>query len=102
MKAIRVHKPGGPEALQYEEAPDPRPESGEVLIRVEAAGVNFADTLARAIESRPLGLATVDAADMEVFNHILWQTIEGDRSPIPDHRARQTGGWKCCLRTRTS
>ncbi len=47
MKAIRVHKPGGPEALQYEDAPDPRPEAGEVLIRVEAAGVNFADTLAR-------------------------------------------------------
>ena len=47
MKAIRVHQPGGPEALQYEEAPDPKPEAGEVLIRVEAAGVNFADTLAR-------------------------------------------------------
>ncbi|HLC20663.1 MAG TPA: NADPH:quinone oxidoreductase family protein [Candidatus Methylomirabilis sp.] len=47
MKAIRVHEPGGPEALQYEEAPDPRPEPGEVLIRVEAAGINFADTLAR-------------------------------------------------------
>ncbi|MGH7409453.1 MAG: NADPH:quinone oxidoreductase family protein [Candidatus Methylomirabilis sp.] len=47
MKAIRVSKPGGPEALQYEDAPDPKPEPGEVLLRVEAAGVNFADTLAR-------------------------------------------------------
>src|SRR3990172_6738343 len=47
MKAIRVHNPGGPEALRYEEAPDPEPETGEVLIRVEAAGINFADTLAR-------------------------------------------------------
>ena len=37
MKAIRVHKPGGPEVLRYEEAPDPKPEAGEVLLRVEAA-----------------------------------------------------------------
>jgi len=47
MKAIRVHQPGGPEVLRYEEAPDPKPEHGEVLIRVEAAGINFADTLAK-------------------------------------------------------
>jgi NADPH2:quinone reductase len=47
MKAIRVHEPGGPEVLRYEEVPDPKPEAGEVLIRVEAAGINFADTLAR-------------------------------------------------------
>jgi len=47
MKAIRVHEPGGPEALRYEEAPDPKPEPGVVLMRVEAAGINFADTLAR-------------------------------------------------------
>ncbi len=47
MKVVRVHKPGGPEVLRYEEAPDPKPETGEVLIRVEAAGINFADTLAR-------------------------------------------------------
>ncbi len=47
MKAIRVSKSGGPEVLRYEEALDPKPEAGEVLIRVEAAGVNFADTLAR-------------------------------------------------------
>ncbi|MGH7409584.1 MAG: alcohol dehydrogenase catalytic domain-containing protein, partial [Candidatus Methylomirabilis sp.] len=47
MKAIRVHQPGGPEALRYEEAPDPKPEAGEVLLNVAAAGINFADTLAR-------------------------------------------------------
>ncbi|MDZ4338836.1 MAG: NADPH:quinone oxidoreductase family protein [candidate division NC10 bacterium] len=47
MKAIRVHEFGGPEVLRYEEVPDPRPGPGEVLVEVEAAGVNFADTLAR-------------------------------------------------------
>lgn len=47
MKAIRIHQPGGPEVLRLEEAPDPRPGPGEVLIRVQAVGVNFADHLMR-------------------------------------------------------
>lgn len=43
MKAIRIHGHGGPEALIYEEAPRPTPGPGEVLVKVEAAGVNPAD-----------------------------------------------------------
>jgi NADPH:quinone reductase-like Zn-dependent oxidoreductase len=43
MKAVRIHKYGGPEVLQYEDAPRPQLGSGEVLIRVHAAGVNPAD-----------------------------------------------------------
>jgi NADPH:quinone reductase-like Zn-dependent oxidoreductase len=43
MKALRIHKYGGPEVLQYEDAPRPKPQSGEVLIRVHAAGVNPID-----------------------------------------------------------
>ena len=43
MKAVRIHKYGGPEMLQYEELPSPNPATGEVLIRVYAAGVNPAD-----------------------------------------------------------
>jgi NADPH:quinone reductase len=48
MKAIRVHKPGDPDVLQYEEAPDPQRKPGQVLIRVKAAGVNPVDTYIRA------------------------------------------------------
>ncbi|MCP3104028.1 zinc-binding dehydrogenase, partial [Myxococcus sp. K15C18031901] len=44
MKAIRYHEVGGPEVLRLEEVPAPTPGPGEVLIRVKAAGVNFADT----------------------------------------------------------
>ena len=44
MKAIRYHQVGGPEVLRWEDVPEPTPGPGEVLVRVHAAGVNFADT----------------------------------------------------------
>lgn len=47
MKAIRVHATGGPEVLQLVEIPTPAPPPGQVLIRVEAAGVNFVDLYQR-------------------------------------------------------
>jgi NADPH2:quinone reductase len=47
MKAIRVHAPGGPEALRYEEIERPAPGPGQVLVRIEAAGVNFIDIYQR-------------------------------------------------------
>ncbi len=47
MKAIRFHEKGAPEVLRYEEAERPSPGPGEVLVRVHAIGVNFADTLFR-------------------------------------------------------
>jgi NADPH2:quinone reductase len=43
MKAIVVHKHGGPEQLKYDEVDAPAPGSGEVLIKIAAAGVNFID-----------------------------------------------------------
>jgi NADPH:quinone reductase len=47
MKAIRVHAPGGPEALKLEEVPRPVPKEGEALVRIEAAGVNYIDCYMR-------------------------------------------------------
>jgi len=47
MKAIRFHEIGGPEVLKYEEVERPRPGPNEVLVKVHAIGVNFADTLLR-------------------------------------------------------
>lgn len=47
MRAVRVHKPGGPEALVYEEAELPQPAAGEVRVRLAAIGVNFIDIYQR-------------------------------------------------------
>jgi NADPH2:quinone reductase len=44
MKAIRVPQFGGPEVLKLEEIPTPKPNDGQVLVRVRAAGVNPYDT----------------------------------------------------------
>jgi len=48
MKAIRVHEFGGPEVLKFEEVTTPKPSAGEVLVRIQAAGVNPYDTYIRA------------------------------------------------------
>jgi putative PIG3 family NAD(P)H quinone oxidoreductase len=47
MRAVVVTAPGGPEALQVAEAPEPRAGNGEVTIKVAAAGINRADLLQR-------------------------------------------------------
>src|SRR5437762_2512593 len=43
MKAIVVREFGGAEVLKLEDAPDPKPGAGEVLVRIRAAGVNPVD-----------------------------------------------------------
>jgi len=47
MRQIWITRAGAPEVLQVKEAPDPEPKAGEVCIRVEASGINFADLLGR-------------------------------------------------------
>ncbi len=47
MRQIWITRAGRPEVLQVREAPDPAPGAGEVRIRVEASGINFADIMGR-------------------------------------------------------
>jgi NADPH2:quinone reductase len=47
MKAIRVHAFGGPENLKYEDAPDPKPGPGQIVVRIRATGVNPVETYIR-------------------------------------------------------
>ena len=46
MKAVVITRLGGPEVLEAGDVPEPTPGPGEELVRVEAGGVNFADTMA--------------------------------------------------------
>jgi NADPH:quinone reductase len=47
VKAIRVHQTGGPEVLRLEDVPDPAPEPGETVVRLEAIGLNFIEVYQR-------------------------------------------------------
>ena len=47
MKAIRIYQYGGPEVLRYEDVPAPVPGPGQVLVKLEAIGLNFIDTYER-------------------------------------------------------
>ncbi|MBV9850915.1 MAG: NADPH:quinone reductase [Armatimonadetes bacterium] len=48
MRAIRVHEFGGPDVMKLEDTPDPQPGAGEVVVTVEAVGVNPVETYIRA------------------------------------------------------
>src|SRR2546422_8506394 len=47
MKAVRVHTPGGPDVLKYEDVPEPQPKAGEAIVRIDAAGLNYVDVYFR-------------------------------------------------------
>jgi NADPH:quinone reductase-like Zn-dependent oxidoreductase len=47
MKAVRIHEDGGPEVLRYEDAPDPQPGPGEVVVDLRAASLNRLDVWIR-------------------------------------------------------
>ena len=69
MKAIRVHRPGGPEVLEIEELPRPEPRAGWVRIRVRAFGLNRSEMYTRQGHSpsvqfpRVLGIECVGVVD---------------------------------------
>ena len=47
MKAVRIHAPGGPEVMTYEDVAAPAPKPGEAVVKVEAAGINYIDVYFR-------------------------------------------------------
>ncbi len=48
MKAVRIHAPGGPDTLRYEDVPEPTPKPGHAVVKVDAAGLNYIDVYYRA------------------------------------------------------
>jgi NADPH:quinone reductase len=47
VRAVVLRETGGPDRLELTEVPEPEPGDGEVVVRVRAAGINFADVLVR-------------------------------------------------------
>jgi len=70
MRAIEIAAPGGPEQLRLVERPTPLPASGEVLIRVAAAGVNRPDVIQRLGHYAPPP-GTTDIPGLEVAGTIV-------------------------------
>ncbi len=66
MKAITITQPGGPEVLKMSECDSPYPDTGEVLIKVEAAGVNRPDVAQRKGNYPPPANAPQNIPGLEV------------------------------------
>jgi NADPH2:quinone reductase len=70
MKAVEIASPGGPDVLKLSERPVPRPNKGEVLIKVAAAGVNGPDIMQRkGLYPAPPGAS--DLPGLEVSGEIV-------------------------------
>jgi putative PIG3 family NAD(P)H quinone oxidoreductase len=83
MTAIEITKPGGPEVLRPVQRPVPRPANGEVLIRVDAAGVNRPDVLQRRGQYPPPPGAS-DIPGLEVAGTIVDLGRDADRWQLAD------------------
>ncbi|MBI4493967.1 MAG: quinone oxidoreductase [Chloroflexi bacterium] len=82
MKAVRVYEYGGPEVMRLEELPTPRPGAGQALVKVEAAGVNFADLYRRSGTYRaplPLAIGLEGAGTVEALGPGVTEVAVGDR-----------------------
>jgi NADPH2:quinone reductase len=88
MKAVQIRRFGGPEVLEVVESPTPAPGPGQVLVRVRAAGINFAETLMR--ENRyaftpdlPAVLGTEVAGTIEALGNGVRGLVTGMRVAAP-------------------
>jgi len=82
MKAIRVHAPGGPEAMRYEDIPQPTPKEGEALVKIEAAGLNFIDVYYRTGHYKapmPLTLGVEGSGTVAAIGSAVKDVKVGDR-----------------------
>jgi NADPH2:quinone reductase len=103
MKAIRVHQHGGPDVLRYEDIPTPSAGPGQVLVHIEAAGLNFIDVYERTglyqVElPRTLGMEAAgtvtevgpDVADLAAGDRVAYTGVAGayaEYAVVPADRA---------------
>jgi len=82
MKAVRVHKNGGPEVLTVDEIPIPDPKPGEVRVKIEAIGLNFIDIYQRTglyPIPTPFTLGSEAAGVVDAVGEGVTEVKKGDR-----------------------
>jgi len=100
MHAVVFERYGGPEVMEYKEVPDPEPGDGEVLVEVEAIGVNYRDVYERTEEgygADPPAIIGIEGAGRVVDSgeRVVWTGVPGSYAeriaaparqlvPIPD------------------
>jgi len=87
MKAARIHQHGGPEALVYEDVPEPAIRANQVLVRVRACALNHLDLFVRA------GIPGLKFA----IPHVLGSDIAGEIVAVGDLCERVKPGWRVLL-----
>lgn len=87
MKAVRIHQHGGPEVLVYEDAPEPRIQADQVLLRVRACALNHLDLFVRA------GIPGMQFP----MPHVLGSDIAGEVVEVGELCRRVQPGWRVLL-----
>ena len=95
MKAVRIHTPGGPEALKYDDVPEPTPGAGQAAVKLGACGVNYIDVYFRTGQYKaqlPLtigleGAGAVTAVgagvtDVKVGERVAWTGVPGSYAQV--------------------
>lgn len=71
MKAVRYHRTGGPEVLEYVEVPDPEPGALDVVVRVEACALNRLDIVQREGWYQMPGFSYPHIAGMDIAGTVV-------------------------------
>jgi NADPH:quinone reductase-like Zn-dependent oxidoreductase len=87
MKLARIHQHGGPEALVYEDAPEPKIKANQVMVRVRACALNHLDLFVRA------GIPGMKFS----MPHVLGSDIAGEIVEVGELCERVKPGWRVLL-----
>jgi NADPH:quinone reductase len=87
MRAVVYERHGGPDVLEYKDVPDPEPAEDEVLVKVEAVGVNFRDVYEREGRSyalEPPAIVGVEGAGtvIDTGERVAWIGVPGSYAEL--------------------
>lgn len=98
MKAVQLNRFGGPEVLEIVETPTPAPQPGEVLVCVQAAGINFFEILMRqdryaVTPELPMMLGVEAAGVIDALGDGVASPAVGSRVAVPLFAIGRSGGY---------